>query len=551
MKKIIIIISIFIISISSSLAQSSDHDYRMGKAMEIWMNLFRDINLFYVDTTSPEGLLKSAADGMIEGLDPYTEYIPENKMADFESQNTGKYGGIGSLIRQRGEWVEISEPYRGSPADLAGLKAGDRLMKIDQTDLRGAGSEKVSSMLKGAPNTKFQLTYAPITDTLNPRTVEMRRQTIQLPSVPYSGVVGQDIGYISLDGFTENCSQEVRTALEELIRKDKIKGLILDLRSNGGGSVGEAVKIAGLFLPRSTDVVSLKGRIKEYNQTFRTTDYPISTDLPLVILQSSSSASSSEILAGALQDLDRAVIMGSRSFGKGLVQSPRPVGYNSFLKITTAKYYTPSGRCIQALDYSHRREDGSVGQIPDSLIHEFKTRAGRKVYNGGGINPDVKLETEYLSKFSAILLAYGFIDDFANLYAAKNTPSKEFEVTPDIYQEFVEMMRDKTIEYQSATAMKLKELKTWAEREKYDDRLKEEFAAIERKIAEDKMGELKTFEKEIRNILTESIIQRWFYNAGRAAYSLKSDTEVQSAIKLLEDTTEYQRILKEQDTNKN
>lgn len=535
------------------IAQNDKADYRLGKSMEILLNVFKEANIYYVDSVDSDKMLGDAARAMLEGLDPYTIYMPSSDMEEFETMTTGKYGGVGALIRQRGQWVEISEPFQGTPSDRAGLKAGDRILAIDATDLRGATSEKVSSMLKGEPGTSFKLKIAPLKDTTTIVELTLKREQIAQPSVPYFGYITSSIGYLRLSSFTEECSQEVRSAIENMRKNGELKGLIIDLRGNGGGIVSEAVKIASFFVPKGTDIVSLKGKIKEFNTTYATKTEPIEAELPLAVLMNSSSASASEILAGSLQDLDRAVVIGQRSFGKGLVQSTKPVGYDSYLKVTTAKYYTPSGRCIQALDYSNRMEDGSVGQIPDSLMKEYHTRAGRKVYSGGGIQPDVKTEREYYGKFTAILIGYGFVDDFANLYAIRNSAKDidKFLIDDAIYNLFVEFMKDKTIEYESATSIKLKELKLWAEREKYSDRLQDEFAAIERKITEDKMAELRIFESEIREVLAESIINRWHYISGTICYGLRSDKDVIKAASILENGAEYQKFVTEQNTEKN
>lgn len=551
-KNILIAFSLLLFGAAAN-AQNAKNDYQIGKSMEILLNLFKEANLYYVDSVNSEKMLNDAARAMLEGLDPYTVYLPSAEMEDFETMTTGKYGGVGALIRQNGQWVEISEPYQGTPSDRAGLKAGDRILFIDDTDLKGATTQRVSALLRGEPGTTFKLKIRPIRDTTTILEVKIRREQITQPSVPYFGFVADGIGFLRLDSFTEECSVEVRSAVEAMKKSGELKGLIIDLRGNGGGIVGEAVKIASLFLPKGTAVVSLKGKIKEFNSTYVTKTAPIEPTLPLVILSSSVSASASEILAGALQDLDRAVIIGQRSFGKGLVQTTKPVGYDSYLKVTTAKYYTPSGRCIQALDYTHRKDDGSVGVIPDSLMQQFTTVGGRKVFSGGGIQPDIKTDHDYYSKFTAILIAYGLIDDFANEYAAHNQAQdlSTFVVDDALYERFVEQMQDKKIQYQSATSIKLNELRTWAAREKYDDRLSEEFAAIERKIKEDKMAELRSFAPEIRQVLAESIINRWYYLAGSIEYSLKSDKDVQQAASILESHEQYTKIVTTQDTLKN
>lgn len=563
MRQLLIMLMALVISISATQAQqpaanvqtNSEQDYKMGKAMETFFNLFRSVNMFYVDTTAPDKMVKTAIDAMLDELDPYTEYIPENQMDDFDFMTTGKYAGIGSLIRQRGAWVEISEPYKGTPSDRAGMKAGDRLVEIDGVSLKNLGSEKVSSMLKGEANTTFRLKYVPIKDTTKMVEVVITREKILVPSVPYSGYIKDSIGYIRFTNFTEDGARQVREAYHRLRSTGNLKGLIIDLRGNGGGIVDGAIDIAGMFIPEGSTVTTLQGRTSQSNKVYKSKHAPVDLKLPLAVLINSSSASASEILAGALQDMDRAVIIGNRSFGKGLVQTTRPVTNNSLLKITIAKYYTPSGRCIQAIDYTHRNDDGSVKHIPDSLIREFKTLAGRKVYDGGGINPDIKTKNQLWSKFVAILMAYGFVDDFANIYAAKNPaqPLKTFKVDDKIYNQFTAFMADKSIDYTSPTQTALNELKKQAQNEKYLDQIKELVDSIEAKIKDDKNALLKSRADEVKEVLSNAIITRWYYNSGANEYTLlnSDDNDLNAAIETLSNPQKYNKILKEQDTSKN
>ena len=381
------------------LTFAARNDFGLGRNMEIAVNMMRELSLNYVDPVDPDRLMEGAAAGMVSDLDPYTEYIPEEGMQDFELLTTGKYDGIGALIRQKDDYVRIAQPYQGSPADKAGLKIGDKILSIDGKDAKGFTTELVSSRLKGEPGSKVKVTVEHLDGTQ--QTAAIRRERIAIPGVPYAGWVADGIGYIRHSDFTEGCYEEMRAAIERLRTEKPLKGLVLDYRSNGGGIMQEAVKILGMFVPKGTEVVSTKGRSEDSKQVFRTDTEPILADLPLTVLINGSSASAAEIVAGALQDLDRAVLIGQRSFGKGLVQSPRPLGYNAMLKLTTAKYYIPSGRCIQAIDYSSRDEKGAVKSVPDSLVREFRTRGGRKVYDGGGIMPDifVPLDTTDLTKY--------------------------------------------------------------------------------------------------------------------------------------------------------
>ena len=368
-------------SAAALLIFAARNDFGLGRNMEITVNMMRELSLGYVDPVDPDKLMEGAAEGMVRDLDPYTEYIPEEQMSDFELLTTGKYGGVGSLIRQKGDWVKIAQPYKDSPADRAGLKIGDKILAIDGKDAKGFTTEQVSSRLKGEPGSKVKVTVEHLDGSTE--TVTLQRERISIPGVPYTGWAADGIGYIRHSDFTEGCYEDMRAAVERLRTEGELKGLILDYRSNGGGIMQEAIKILGMFVPKGTEVVSTKGRTEDSRKVYRTSSTPILPDLPLAVLINGNSASASEIVTGALQDLDRAVVIGQRSYGKGLVQTPRPLGYNAMLKLTTAKYYIPSGRCIQAIDYSHSQE-GSVKAIPDSLITEYETRAGRKVYDGGG-----------------------------------------------------------------------------------------------------------------------------------------------------------------------
>lgn len=528
--------------------------------METFFNIFREVNLYYVDTTSPARMVEEAGNAMLEGLDPYTEYLPADQMADFETMTTGTYAGLGALIRQSTDrrWVEVSEPYRGTPSDKAGLKAGDRILSVDGVDMRGRSVDFASERMRGKAGTVATLVICPVEDTTQTRTVRIKRERITMPSVPYYGWIkdsaGRDsVGYIRLNGFTENCADEVRNALLDLQQQaapNALRGLMLDLRDNTGGVLGEAVKIVGFFTPRNTVVLDTRGRVPEMNETYRTVGEPIAPTVPLAVIINSASASASEIVAGTLQDLDRAVVVGTRSFGKGLVQSTRPVGENGYVKLTTAKYYIPSGRCIQAVDYSHRNEDGSVGAIPDSLIRPFRTAAGRVVYDGGGIMPDVRMEPVYFGKFTLILAASGYIDDFANRYAVTHTPTRQLVIDDSTYARFCRSMRGRTLNFESGTERMLGQLKRMAEREKYAERIAPELEAIAQKIQDDQQAELQTFAEEIREVMADAVITRWYYDAGRLEFLLRRDDWVKRAADILLNRSEYTRILTLQDTER-
>ena len=524
------------------------NDFGLGRNMEITVNMMRELSLNYVDEIDPDKLMEGAAAGMVSDLDPYTEYIPEKGMQDFELLTTGKYGGIGALIRQKEDYVRIAQPYQGSPSDLAGLKIGDKILAIDGKDAKGFTTEQVSSRLKGEPGSKVRVEVEHLDGSK--QTAVIRRERIAIPGVPYAGWVADGIGYIRHSDFTEGCYEEMRAAVERLRKEGELKGLVLDYRSNGGGIMQEAIKILGMFVPKGTEVLSTKGRAEASKQVFRTNSEPVFPDLPLVVLVNGSSASAAEIVAGALQDLDRAVLIGQRSFGKGLVQSTKPLGYNTMLKLTTAKYYIPSGRCIQAIDYSHSQE-GDIRTVPDSLISEFTTRAGRKVYDGGGIMPDIRTEPEYISRFAMTLYAMGFIEDFGDDYTRRNPGQtidiRTFSISDQDYADFAEFMKDKKVPYESDTRRALKALKKAADEDLFAD-LKEKFEKVEAELKDDTQTNLETYREQVIEAINNDIVMRHGYQAGVIEHSLSGDTDLQRALDVLNNPQEYRRIVSEQDT---
>ncbi|MBR3773665.1 MAG: S41 family peptidase [Alistipes sp.] len=521
-------------------------DFGLGRNMELTVNMMRELSLNYVDSVDTDKLMKDAAAGMVRNLDPYTEFIPEEEMSDFEMLTTGKYGGIGSIIRKKGDYVIITQPYENSPADKAGLKIGDRILKIGEEDAKGFTVEEVSSRLKGDPNTAIRLTIESLDGTV--RELQLMRERISIPAISYVGWVADGVGYIRHDDFTDSCAAELRAAIEQLKKEGDLQSLVIDYRGNGGGFMQEAVKIVGLFTPRGTEVVRTKGRTEE--KSYKTTTDPAYPDLRLVLLVNSNSASASEIVAGSLQDMDRAVLVGQRTLGKGLVQTTLPLGYNAMLKLTTAKYYIPSGRCIQEIDYSHSQQ-GTVRQIPDSLIREFKTRGGRKVYDGGGIMPDVKLEPQYISRFAATLYALGFIEDFGDDYIRRNgyrtIDNKRFEITEQDFADFVRFMEDKEVPYESETRQALELIKKAAKNDRFIE-IEQQITALEAELKDDTKTNLETYRQEVTEAITNDLILRHSYQRGVTEHSLEQDRELKRALELLADTTEYARILREQDT---
>lgn len=525
---------ISLIIVSSFFIASSNDDFKLVKSLEIYYSLFRELNLFYVDETNPEKLVENSIKGMLEGLDPYTTYIPESDEENFNFMTTGQYGGIGALIRKRGDYAIIAEPYEGFPASKAGLKAGDSIISIDGMPMINLEITKISEQLKGKPNTSLELVIRRYGHT-EPINKTLTREKITISNVPYYGMVDDHTGYIRLANFTTGAGQETKSALLELKKNAGLEAVVLDLRDNPGGLLIEAVDVANLFVREGQEIVSTKGRVKQWDQVYRTRFMPVDTTIRVAVLVSRGSASASEIVAGALQDLDRAVIIGQRTYGKGLVQTTRELSYNTRLKVTTAKYYIPSGRCIQALDYSHRNEDGSVGTIPDSLISEFHTNNGRKVYDGGGIQPDFKVEPQTLSEISAALISQSFVFDFATIYSALHDSipnTGKFAITDHLYDDFKSYVSSHDFNYHTKSEETLEKLITSAKQEKYYNLATDEFSALEKKLEHDNNKDLNNFSEEIKQLLKEEIVDRYYYQAGRMQAILENDRDLDKAIEV-------------------
>lgn len=472
-------------------------------------------------------------------------------MKEFETATTGKYGGIGALIRKRGDYVVIAEPYKGSPADRAGLKIGDKIVAIGKEDAKGFTTEQVSSRLKGDPNTNVKVTIENLIDGER-RTLNIKRERIAIPGIAYSGMLNDSVGYVRHADFTDGCYDEMRNAIERLHAGGNLKGLVLDYRNNGGGILQEAVKIVSLFTQKGTEVVSTKGRVESENKTFRTELEPLLPEIPIVVLVNGNTASSSEIVAGALQDIDRAVVMGQKSFGKGLVQSSRPIGYDAYVKMTTAKYYIPSGRCIQNVDYSEHGSEARV--VADSLIREFKTRNGRKVYDGGGIMPDVPLNPQFISRFALTLYAMGIIDEFGDEYMKRHHAEpidlRNFSISDEEYERFVEFVKSRDVAYTSETRQVLGQLKKALEADRFEGALANHIEDIEKELKDDTESNLRTYRDEIVESLNGNIILRYYYSEGAIEHSLPEDKEVAAAVNLLANPAEYGEILSSRDTRR-
>ena len=531
---------------------AGDKDFEMSKNLDIYHTLFRELSIYYVDEIDPGDLVKKSIDEMLKTLDPYTEFIPESAIEDFRIQTTGQYGGIGAMIHNKGKYVEIVEPIADAPAHLAGIKAGDIIKEIDGRDIADINQDDVSELLKGEPKSKVTLTVeTPYTGQT--RKVDIVRQKIKMKSVPYYGMVADGIGYILLTSFTENCTQEVKDALLSLKKDNQIKGIILDLRKNPGGLLNEAVSISNIFVDKGSEIVSTKGKVKIWNKTYYATSDPIDTGTPLAVLINSRSASASEIVSGVIQDLDRGVIVGTRSFGKGLVQTTRDLSYNTKLKLTTAKYYIPSGRCIQALDYSHRNKDGSVGKVPDSLITKFQTRVGRDVYDGGGVLPDVKVEPEMMSDIAVSLYGKNLIFDYATLYAQKHSSISEpgkFRISDEDYADFTNFLSDKDYDYTLESEKIIGDLEKAIKLEKHSNSVESELEQVRAKLSHNKEADLQLCKSEISYLLQEEIVSRYYFQEGRAIALLQNDSTLVKAIEVLNNPTEYKRLLSPQNNEK-
>ncbi|TNF23658.1 MAG: PDZ domain-containing protein [Bacteroidetes bacterium] len=548
LRAVLFIIPVVMLSLLTS--SYVDSYFEISKNLDIFITLFKELNLYYVDETQPGDLMEEGINGMLESLDPYTTFIPESDIEDYRFMTTGQYGGIGALIRKKDSLVVVAEPYEDFPAMKAGLVAGDIILEVNGKSTEGKSTSDVSAILKGQPQTEVKVKVQRYGKD-KPFDVTIVREEIQIKSVPYFGMLNNEVGYVTLSSFTDNCSKEVKDAVVALKEKG-MKKLVLDLRGNPGGLLNEAVALSNLFVPKGEMIVSTKGKVKEWNKDYRATQTPLDKDIPLVVLVNSGSASASEIVSGVIQDLDRGVVVGQRTFGKGLVQTTRPLSYNSQLKVTTAKYYIPSGRCIQALDYSHRNEDGSVGKVPDSLISVFQTKAGRLVYDGGGINPDVEVEPLQLSDVAFNLGVKMLYFDFATEYFHNHpniAPVSEFKVNDELYAEFRKWLETKDFDYTTDSEKMLEKLKEVAEDEKYYKRIRTEYEALEAKVKHDKEKDLEDFQDEVKDLLRGELVSRYYHQRGRIQAMLEEDQEVNKALELFANMEEYNRILTDTSTN--
>lgn len=546
MRKLLIVLLIPVLGVFAfSFTPPAERYFEIAKNLDIFASLFKEVNALYVDEVNPNQLIRTGIDAMLMSLDPYTNFIAEDEVETYRTMNTGQYGGIGAVTRVIGNRTLVTMIYEGYPAEKNGLKIGDEVIKMDEVELAKISIEEANQLMRGQVGTNVKLTVKRMG---SPELIhlEFKREKIKVSNVPYFGMVGTNTGYIQLTDFTPDAGKEVRNAVVDL-KEQGAKSIILDLRDNPGGLLFEAVNICNIFIPKGKKVVTTKGKVQNSNVTYETLNNPVDLEIPVAVLINRGSASASEIVAGTLQDYDRAIIIGEKSFGKGLVQIPRQLSYNSQVKITTAKYYTPTGRCIQVLDYSHRREDGSVGAIPDSVKKEFKTTNGRIVYDGGGIDPDIVLDGNEASSLTQMLYINGYIFDYATLYASQHPtipPAREFKLTDKDYDAFVNFVKSKQYNYRSPVEVELSVLKEQAKRERYYEELSPQIEQIAELLKESRKNDLYTFKDQIKMLLEQDIASRYYLEKGITEVEFKNDADIEQSVAVLNKIEEYKKILR-------
>ncbi len=543
MKKYIIL---FCVCLSALFTFNFSKDYfEVSKNLDIFNTLYRELNIAYVDETKPGQLMKTGIEAMLSSLDPYTNYYAENDIEDYKYMTTGEYGGIGALILDINKKITVSEPYEGFAAYKAGLRAGDEIIEINGINVTNKKTDDITTMLKGQAGTPIKIKILHLGQS-TPVEVNMMREEIKIKAVPYYSMLNTEVGYIKLTSFTDNCSGEVKDALLKL-KEQNCKSLIFDLRGNPGGLLQEAVNIVNLFVDKGNEVVFTKGKVKDWDKQYLAVNNPIDKEMPLVVLVDNNSASASEIVSGALQDLDRAVVLGQRSYGKGLVQQTRDLTYNTKLKVTVAKYYIPSGRCIQALDYTHKDIDGRVEKVPDSLITAFKTKNGRIIYDGAGVLPDVKTDELKYSNILAVLLNKQHIFNYVNSYLLKHpqlqATANSFKFSDADYVDFTTYLADKDYKYKTQSDFALEDLKEDASNEKYYESIKVEYEALKNKMITNKQNDLMRFKPEIKQFIEEEIVCRYQFQKGRIEVALNYDNDVNEAKKILANNVKLKTIL--------
>ena len=540
-RKVVLVATILF---STLVGFSQSNNFEVVKGLELMDLIYQNLDVHFVDEPKPGKLSKVAIDAMLKELDPYTVYYHEANMEDYRMMTTGQYGGVGALIRKMGDYICISEPYEGNPAQKSGLRAGDKILEIDGKNMVKKPSEEVSQALKGPKGTTIQVKV--LRNEKEEVMIPITRDEIKIPDVPYAEIIGNGIGYIKLNSFTQTASEEVKKAFLNLKSKG-MNQLVFDLRDNGGGLLIEAVKIVNFFIHKDKIVVTTKGRIKDENQIYKTQSEPLDTEIPIVVLIDEGSASASEIVSGSIQDLDRGVIVGQTSFGKGLVQRTFDLKYGSKIKLTIAKYYTPSGRCVQKLEYYDKSEDERPKEIPDSLIRKFKTVNGREVIDGRGIEPDVKVKDKEFSRLTAMLVAKNFIFNYATDYYKNHTtiaPAGSFKLSDTEYNQFKDMVIRDTFDYSTASEEVLKKMRKTAESEGYFEESKAEYEALFKRVTPSKQRDLEKFSTEIKELIENEIVSRYYYQKGRAEHAFRDDVYVEKAKEILQNKASYNTILK-------
>jgi carboxyl-terminal processing protease len=534
------------IVLATALAFNTPNDryFEIAKNLDIFATLFKEVNTYYVDEVNPSTIIKNGIDAMLESLDPYTNYIPEDDIEDYRTMTTGQYGGIGALVGKKNGQNIVLMPYKEYSAYKGGLRIGDEILKIGDIDIKDKSTQEISKLLKGQANTEVKLTVKRF-GVDKPFEVHLKREKVTINNVPYFGMVEANIGYIKLSDFTTDAGQEVKDALNQLKLKGA-KSIILDLRDNPGGLLSEAVNVSNVFIPKGLEVVSTKGKVTDWNKSYKALDQPADIEIPLVVITSSRSASAAEIVAGVIQDYDRGVLVGQKTFGKGLVQATRPLTYNAQLKVTTAKYYIPSGRCIQAIDYSIKNQDGSLAKVPDSLKVAFQTKNGRKVFDGGGVDPDVPVIKPNMAPIAASLYTKGLIFDYATEFYHTHTTiasPQSYKMTDADFQNFVKWLDGKDYDYTTKVEKSIEELIENAKKEKYYPDINEQIYSLKNKLNHNKEADLVNFKSEIKELLEQEIITRYYLQEGSIEASFDDDPDIRAAVDVLKNKTAYDKIL--------
>lgn len=544
-KKLILGTSALLVAGGLTAFNRDDRFFEIARNLDIYATMFKELNMYYVDEVNPNRMVKTSIDAMLKSLDPYTNFYAEDDIEDFMTMTTGRYNGIGATVGTRQNRSIVMMLFEGTPAEKSGLQIGDEILKVDGVDIKSRRDVDAGKLLRGQTGSAVKLTVKRFGQK-EPIELSVMRDVVKMTNVPYYGMLNEDVGYIDLKDFMAAAGREVRAAYQELKGKG-MKKLVLDLRENPGGLLDQSIDISNIFIPRGSEVVTTKGKVTEWNKSYSALSPALDTDMPVVVLTNNHSASAAEIVSGVIQDYDRGVLIGQRSFGKGLVQTTRPLSFGTRMKITTAKYYIPSGRCIQAIDYSHRNTDGSAGKIADSLRTAFKTRAGRTVYDGGGVTPDIQIEAQTPAPIAMSLTNKGLIFDYAVKYKHDHPtikPAREFKLTDAEYQEFVKWSNDKEYDYTTQVEKDLGVLEASAKKEKYFDQIQNQLQALKSKMSHSKDADMKTFQVEIRSLLEQEIAGHYYLQKGIKEASFSTDPEIKTALDLFKDMSRYERILK-------